>query len=166
MLVAVDVLYDESIPQARAAGVGFLRWDQATPDQEEVRTFESFAGYQPGQFYLRELPCVLPLLEAFPDARCVVVDGYVDLGPGRPGLGRHLYDALGERAANLTVVGVAKTSFHGAPGREVFRGDSKRPLFVTSTGPIDEAAAWVKQMAGPHRMPTLLKRVDRLTRGD
>ncbi len=84
MLVAVDVLYDESIPEARAAGVGFLRWDQAMPVQEEVRTFDSFAAYQPGQFYLRELPCVFPLLEAFPDALFFVVFLYVVLWPCLP----------------------------------------------------------------------------------
>ena len=39
------------------------------------------------------------------------------------------------------------------------------PLLVSAVGmPIEEAVAGVKRMHGPHRVPTLLKRVDRLSR--
>ncbi len=64
------------------------------------------------------------------------------------------------------VVGVAKNPFRSASPIEVFRGGSKRPLFVTAVG-IDakQAAHHVEKMAGPHRFPLLLQRVDALSRG-
>jgi deoxyribonuclease V len=94
----------------------------------------------------------------------VIVDGYVWLdGSGKPGLGGHLFQALGER---VTVVGIAKTPLHGADGaHEVLRGSSQRPLFVTAAGiPADVAAEHVRAMHGAHRIPTLLSRVDALCR--
>ncbi|MFV2020732.1 hypothetical protein [Micromonospora sp. LOL_023] len=61
----------------------------------------------------------------------LVVDGYVDLDPhGRPGLGRHVHDALG-----TAVVGVARTSFQSAARAvAVHRGGSTRPGYVTAAG--------------------------------
>lgn len=102
------------------------------------------------------------LREAAP-ARAVIIDGYVWLGAGRSGLGAHLYDALGQRIA---VVGVAKRRFHGAGDAvPVLRGTSQVPLFVTAVGiDLAEAAEGVRRMHGAHRIPTLLKRVDRLSR--
>lgn len=49
---------------------------------------------------------------------------------------------------------------------ELLRGDSTRALFVTAIGisPKD-AAEHVRSMHGPNRLPTLLKRVDRPTKG-
>ena len=93
----------------------------------------------------------------------IVVDGYTWLSPGRKGLGMHLWDSLG---GTISVVGVAKTPFKDTAAIEVFRGTSKRPLFVTSQG-IDpqEAARLVETMAGRHRFPDMLKRVDHLCRG-
>ncbi|WP_245872852.1 hypothetical protein [Deinococcus planocerae] len=81
----------------------------------------------------------------------------------RPGLGWHLWEAL---AGRVPVIGVAKSRFHGTPGEtEVFRGTSRSPLFVTSVGlPLEEAKGDIRGMAGAHRIPTLLKEVDRLSR--
>jgi deoxyribonuclease V len=74
-----------------------------------------------------------------------------------------LYEALGRR---LPIVGVAKNRFHtNGAAIEVYRGDSKRPLFVTALGVDPQAAAIeVQRMHGEHRLPTVLKRVDRLCR--
>jgi deoxyribonuclease V len=103
----------------------------------------------------------------------VLVDGYVWLGGARPGLGARLFAALGERTP---VVGVAKTAWGGTvapaiaqddPHRSVpvLRGQSVKPLFVTAEGlDVAEAAARVSAMHGAHRIPTLLKEVDRLVR--
>jgi len=66
----------------------------------------------------------------------------------------------------LPVIGIAKTEFAGAVHAvPVLRGISQRPLYVTAAG-IDprQAAARILAMAGPHRLPTMLKRVDRLCR--
>lgn len=116
--------------------------------------------------YRRELPYLLEVLARIeqPDAlNIVVVDGFVWLGPQRPGLGARLHEALGGRVA---VVGVAKTAFQGAPVEEVQRGTSKKPLYVTAIGLDPQlAAAGVHDMHGEHRIPTLLRQVDRIARG-
>ena len=104
------------------------------------------------------------MLETFPPVDVVIVDGYVWLGDGtKPGLGAHLYQALGERTP---VVGIAKTKFKGADSAsEVIRGKSTRPLFITAAGmSLEVAAEHVRWMHGRYRMPTLLKRVDSLCR--
>ena len=92
----------------------------------------------------------------------LVVDGYVHLDPeGRPGLGAHAHEEL-----VIPVIGVAKTAFRGATHAiEVRRGGSDRPLYVTAAGlPVEEAAGMVWEMAGPHRLPDALRRVDALSR--
>jgi len=119
------------------------------------------AEYQPGAFYLRELPCLLGVLARGPRADVVVIDGYVWLRDGAVGLGARLHSAIGG-----IVVGVAKTQFFGATDSiAICRGTSRSPLFVSSVGmPTDEAGAKVAGMHGAYRVPTLLKAVDALAR--
>lgn len=163
MIVALDVDYRDGA--AVTACVGFERFTDAAPRFERVvRASHAAAEYEPGRFYLRELPYLLDAierLEALPST--CVVDGYVWLGPERAGLGAHLHERLGRKVA---VIGVAKTPFHGARAIEVLRGKSARPLFVTAVG-VDPALAAreVRSMHGAHRIPTLLRRVDALARG-
>ena len=123
--------------------------------------------YVPGEFYRRELPCLLKVLDQLSERpEVVVIDGYVWLdASGRKGLGGHLFEALNK---TVPVIGVAKTRFATATRAiEVLRGSSARPLFVTAAG-IDQAnaAKCIRRMHGESRIPTLLKRVDRLSRGD
>ena len=163
MIACVDVDYREA--GAVAACVLFRAWPDAEPVSEVVVRIAAVEPYEPGRFYRRELPCLLAVLEALAERpEVVVIDGYVWLGDeGEPGLGAHLHEALGRRVA---VIGVAKTRFHGArTAREVHRGGSRSALYVTAAG-IDpsEAADRVREMHGPFRIPTLLKRVDRLCR--
>ncbi len=106
----------------------------------------------------------MAVLKTLPPVDVVIVDGYVWLGNrNKPGLGAHLYQALGERTP---VVGIAKTKFKGADSAsEVIRGKSTRPLFITAAGLSPECAAeHVRAMHGRYRIPTLLKRVDSLCR--
>lgn len=163
MIVCVDVDYRAA--DVVAACVGCHDWPDAAPAFESVtRTAGAPPEYEPGAFYRRELPYLVAALGALPLApRVVVVDGYVWLGPGRPGLGAHLHAALG---GGVEVVGVAKHRFEGASTAvPVLRGTSKQPLYVTTTDDdVAAAAAAVRAMHGPHRLPTLLKRVDRLAR--
>src|SRR5690242_19110791 len=164
LIAAVDVDYRDSMAgPAIAAGVWFRGWRASEAEHEAVATFREVAPYQPGEFYRRELPCLLGVLERGPAADVVVVDGYVWLGAGRAGLGARLHDALGGRAV---VVGVAKKLFAGATDAvPVYRGLSRTPLYVTAEGvSATEAAGWVASMQGDHRIPTLLKRADRLAR--
>lgn len=172
MIAAVDVDYREGAggegAEAVAACVLFRRWEDAAPAGERTARVSPVAPYVPGRFYERELPCVLAVLKgAFPDGagpetglQAVVVDGYAWLGEGRPGLGARLSAALG-----VPVVGVAKSPFRGAPAVEAVRAAGVRPLYVTAAGmDAEDAARLVRSMHGPHRLPTLLKRVDRLCR--
>jgi deoxyribonuclease V len=162
MLAAVDVQYDAH--QAIAACVTFEHWTDAEPWSELVAPADHVQDYVPGQFWRRELPCILAalrLIETLPDV--VLVDGHVWLDAhGRKGLGAHLYDALEGRTA---VIGVAKNPFRGLTCHsEVFRGKSHLPLWVTSVGFDGDAAGVIAGMHGRYRMPTLLKRADQLCR--
>jgi deoxyribonuclease V len=162
MIAALDVRYDEDPLTGQAAAVIFERWDDAAPLAEYTATFDGIAPYVPGQFFKRELPCLLAVLGKISEPLDqIIVDGFVALGD-KPGLGMHLWEALDR---TLAVIGVAKSHFRFATPIEVIRGSSKRPLYVTAAG-IDPSAAAeaIHRMHGTHRIPTLLKRVDRLTK--
>ena len=163
MLAALDVAYG---PQgAAAACVLFRDWTDAAEAETRIALVADVAPYEPGAFYRRELPCLLAVLALVSGPlEAIVVDGYVWLSAdGRTGLGAHLYEALDRR---VPIVGVAKTSFTGSAFAEtVLRGGSARPLHVTAAGVAAPAAArWIEAMHGAYRLPTLLKRVDRLCR--
>jgi deoxyribonuclease V len=162
MIAAFDVHYQ---PEGSASGAAvlFAGYSAKSPAAEITCRLPDAAEYVPGDFYRRELPCILKLYErigAAPEE--IVIDGYAMIGD-RPGLGRHLFEALD---GAIPVIGVAKTRFEDAPGIEILRGGSVRPLYITAAG-IDprEAAERIRTMHGPHRIPTLLKRVDLLARG-
>jgi deoxyribonuclease V len=159
LIACLDVDYRDV--GAVAAGVWFRGWTAAKAQHQAIATFDSVAEYEPGQFYRRELPCLLGVLQRGPRADVVIVDGYVWLADGAAGLGAHLHHAIGG-----VVVGVAKTRFVGASDAlEVCRGKSRSPLYVSAVGmPAQAAAGQVTAMHGPHRVPTLLKLVDKLAR--
>lgn len=166
MLACVDVDYreDHDPPFAVAAGVVFDDWASDQAVAEHVQKISEIAPYVPGQLYRRELPCVLAVLDRITQPLdAIVVDGYAFLdAQDRPGLGAHLHAALDGK---IPVVGVAKNYFRGSAAVEIHRGGSSRPLFVTAVGlSTEQAARGITQMHGPHRLPTLLKRVDRLCR--
>lgn len=162
MIAILDVDYRGTL--AVAAGVIANGWMDAKPQRVIIEHVSPVEDYQPGEFYRRELPCLLKVLGHLRDPlSAVVVDGYAWLGE-KPGLGARLYEALGE---TVPVVGVAKTHFHESKGAiEVLRGTSTRPLYVTAAGMAAEAAAdLVRGMHGDFRLPTLLKEVDGRCRG-
>jgi len=162
MLAIVDVHYFGA--RARAACVIARRFDDAEPVSSHTVELAPVAAYVPGQFFERELPCLLAVLKGAPPLETIVIDGYVWLdAERRPGLGAHLYEALERRSA---VIGVAKTAFKGSPMAEpVLRPSSRRPLYVTSAGLGQaEAAARVRSMHGAARIPTLVALADRLSR--
>jgi deoxyribonuclease V len=131
-LAALDVHYVNQ--SAVAAAVVFPLWESALETEKHLAKISNVLAYQPGRFYLRELPCLLQILKAVGDPLdAVVIDGDVSLGStNRPGLGMHLWTSLGERIA---VIGVAKTYFHSTPdAAKLFRGGSKRPLFISAAG--------------------------------
>ncbi|WP_434684522.1 endonuclease V [Pseudanabaena minima] len=163
MILAVDVDYREG--KAVAAGIAFNDWEDHVPANTFIAQTNQVEEYQPGEFYKRELPIILLLLEQLPQLpKIIIIDGYVYLDRHqKAGLGLHLYNALN---AQVAIIGVAKSRFQDIPSKtEVLRNDSNRPLFVTAIG-IDESEArgCIQKMHGNHRLPTILKAVDRLCR--
>lgn len=165
MLACVDVDYRGDEGPAVTSCVVYEDWDSSESVEERVVVIPRVAPYTPGQFYQRELPCILQVLdEVQTPIDAILVDGHVWLDDeGTPGLGAHLHRALEER---IPVIGIAKNpfgDFHGQ--RRVLRGQSHKPLFVTAAGiDVDVAAERVRRMHGVHRIPSLLTRADRLCR--
>jgi deoxyribonuclease V len=157
----VDVHYPDA-GGARGAAVVCSDSGFGSVVGEHVVELAEVAPYEPGRFYLRELPVLRAVLAAIDDLELLVVDGYVDLAPGRPGLGAHCHEAFG-----VPVIGIAKTPFRGAThAAEVRRGTATRPLHVTAAGLAQEdAVRIVTAMSGPYRLPDAVRRADALARG-
>ena len=165
MKLAVDVYFDGE--GARAAAVAFDDWAAPEPTRSFVTTIahaEKKAAR--GELDLRELPCLLQLLREHALApELVVLHGFVHLDAQEtPGLGQHLFHALGGLTA---VIGLAKTAAPGLPAQfEVHREEETRPLLVTCAGiDLGAAKARVRTMHGRKRVPTLMKWVTRLAKG-
>ena len=83
-----------------------------SPKQTHSIEIPETADYVPGQFYKRELPCILEVLKLsdLAQVQLIIVDGYVFLDDDqKKGLGSYLFEALD---GEIPVVGVAKRSFH------------------------------------------------------
>jgi deoxyribonuclease V len=160
----VDVHYKGS--EAVAAAVIFPNWNSESERHVHVENLFIEEAYVPGQFYKRELPCLLAVLARIKGPlSTIVVDGYVALGKEkRAGLGLYLYQALEEATP---VIGVAKNYFSGTPAEsKIYRGQSQRPLWITAAGvDVEYAKRAIRTMHGNHRLPHMLKRVDQLCRG-
>ena len=165
MILALDVYYTEK--GAKTVGIGFENWEDQSPSLTFTDQSSEIAEYESGEFYKRELPCILRLLDQIDltQLSCMVIDGYVILNDtGKLGLGGHLYETLEHK---IPIIGVAKTRFaqNERKHREVLRGESQKPLWVTAMGmELDEAAQKIRNMHGEYRMPTLLKHLDTLTK--
>lgn len=165
MILAFDTYYFDG--KAKTACIQFNKW----PDKENFTSYtetrENIAEYIPGEFYKRELPCILSLLNKIDpvNIEAIIVDGYVFLDDeGKLGLGGHLYSAL---QSKTPVIGVTKSNFKTIEKlkRPLLRGDSGNHLFITAIGiDIELAKENVKQMDGQFRIPTLLKVLDRMTK--
>jgi deoxyribonuclease V len=160
-IAAFDVHYRED-GMASAAAVCFHDFADAAYSKAYQHILPVPGSYVPGAFFRRELPCIFALLERIEiPLKVLLIDGYVMLD-ARPGLGQHLFKV---GAGRYAVIGIAKSPYHGAHGAEVFRGGSQRPLYVTSAGiDLENACQAIRCMHGPHRIPTLLRQVDRLAR--
>lgn len=162
MILAIDVDYHED-NTAKVAGVLFENWEDKEAKQVYISHIEYVNAYISGEFYKRELPCILDILEEVTqELDYIVVDSYVYLNEKR-GLGAYLYDALNKK---IKIVGVAKSAFRDiSSNTHLYRGESKKPLYITSAGvDVEIAKKFVSTMHGKYRFPTLLKEVDRLCR--
>jgi deoxyribonuclease V len=158
-ILIVDVDYRDNF--AVAAGILIQDWSSTECAVITVKISE-VEPYIPGEFYKRELPCILEVLKFVNvSLGCIVVDGYVYLGEKtHDGLGAHLH-----KATNIPVIGVGKTYFAGTlDDTKVFRNNAK-PIYVTSIGGDAEAAKWcIETMAGDFRIPGMLKFADHVCR--
>ena len=99
------------------------------------------------------------------NVEAIIIDGFVYLDDKEKlGLGGHLYKELDSK---IPVIGVAKTNFATIEinKRELLRGKSSNPLYITAIGiNLDKAAELINSMSGPNRIPTTLKKLDTLTK--
>ena len=165
MILAIDVYYYED-SSAKSVGVLF-NWEDEHPQQIIVEEVQNVEEYIPGQFYKRELPCILAILEKVNkmELEAVVVDGhvYVD-NTEKPGLGAYLWEAL---QREVPVIGVAKKTFYANQETtySLLRGESKNPLYISSVGmELDKAVDLIKNMKGKYRIPTIFKELDQITK--
>lgn len=165
MIIVIDVYYHEN--EANAAAVVIKDWESEEIIKIETLRVKTRSPYISGEFYKRELPCILQVLDLFKQEEIdiVVIDGYVVLDDtGKIGLGGYLYKSLGE---SIPVIGVAKRAFVNNSKNQVKvkRGKSEKPLFVTSLGiDLNESAERIKNMKGAYRIPDILKLVDQNSR--
>lgn len=165
MILAVDVHYRNEF--AKVVAVEFDEWTDRTPEKIHEEIVEQVEEYVAGEFYKRELPCILAILKKVDQTEltAIIVDGYVQLDDdGKAGLGMYLYEALAQK---IPVVGVAKRGFRDNVKHvlQIKRGKSENPLYVTSVGiALENAADKVKNMFGKYRMPDLLRILDQKTK--
>lgn len=165
MILAFDSYY--YLNKAKTVCISFNNWSDNSDYSIYSEVKEGVEEYTPGEFYKREMPCILSLLEKIDkqDIEAIIVDGFVYLDDDfKLGLGGYLYKALDEQ---IPIIGVAKTNFATIVNlkKTLYRGDSKKPLYITSIGvDIDTATENIRSMSGKYRMPSLLKELDRLTK--
>ncbi len=164
MIVVIDVDYKDTT--ANTAALVFENFSDNSPLSNYTKIIENIAEYQAGEFYKRELPCILEILKIVKEKiDLIIVDGYVWLDSDKnPGLGGHLYESLNNKTP---IIGVVKRSFHAenTEMRKIYRGQSTKPLYITSEGiELKKSADLILNMHGNYRIPTLLKKVDQLCR--
>lgn len=165
MILAFDTYYFEN--KAKTVCIAFDNWTDEENYSVHTETIENIEEYKSGEFYKRELPCILSLLNKIEikNIKTIVVDGYVYLDDDhKPGLGWYLYKQL---KGQIPIIGVAKTNFATIEKnkRQLLRGKSIKPLYITSIGiEIDKATTLIENMKGPNRIPTLFKTLDILTK--
>ena len=75
-VLVLDVHYEAE--KATAAGVLFCGWSVSHSTHEEIVQLDHVAEYQPGEFFRRELPCLMAVIQRFENApELIVIDGYV-----------------------------------------------------------------------------------------
>jgi len=165
MILAVDVYYYKN--KAKVVGVLFKDWKDSQPFDVKSIYVNEIAPYESGSFYKRELPCIISLLNNIDltGIEFIVVDSFVYINDDKKlGLAGYLYEYFNGKIA---VIGVAKNSFHlnEKNVKKVYRGKSKKPLYISSIGRnLSSAVLFISSMFGDYRFPTLLKTLDQETR--
>lgn len=168
MILIFDICYNEEEHTANAACIKFPSFD-SKPTDYNVYTYtkhcENVADYESGNFYKRELPCIMSLLNdiGLSDIDYIITDSYVEFSDEHLGLGKHLYNKLDKQ---IPVIGIAKNKFKSENiSVECHRGESHKPLYITAAGISNQKAAeLVSTMHGEFRLPDMVKAVDHLCR--
>ncbi|WP_299883592.1 endonuclease V [uncultured Lacinutrix sp.] len=164
MLLAIDVYYNKQ--SAKVVGALF-NWDDKEPRQIITCLYNNVLPYESGHFYKRELPCILELLKQIDlsKIKVIIIDGHCYINNNNDfGLGAYLYESLNNK---IPIIGVAKNKFKDTDTvtTEIFRGKSKKPLYVSTKGYcLKTAAINIKNMHGLYRIPSILKAVDTETK--
>lgn len=164
MLLAIDVYYNEN--EAKVVAFLFNPEDEI-PQSIVIDQITGIENYVSGEFYKRELPCIESILQKINlnNIELIIIDGHVYVDDvGAFGLGGYTWESLDKK---IPVIGVAKTSFFRNKNtvKEVYRGESKKPLYVSSIGiDLDAATSLIKDMKGNYRIPVILKELDRITK--
>jgi deoxyribonuclease V len=165
MILILDTYYYDD--KGKTVCLSFEDWKNEENYQIYSETISDIQEYVSGEFYKRELPCILSLLTKIDltEVKTIIIDGFVFLNDeDKFGLGAYLYHKLNEE---IPIIGVAKRDFEtiNTNRKELYRGNSKNPLFITSIGiELNLATKKIEEMKGEFRIPTLLKEVDRLTK--
>ena len=182
--LATDTYYYKD--RAKTVGIIFNSWEDSEPAEiiHSWLSADKYGPYIPGEFYKRELPCIINLFKEhnidLKEFDTIILDGLARLpGSSTEGLGAHLEDKIQELWPDLdfydrpSIMGIAKTKFgdvENDPGTSVVhRGTAKTPLYVNTTWHLmssADAAENLKKMHGDNRIPTLLKLLDRATKSD
>ena len=109
MKLAIDVFYKGQT--AKIVAATFDNWEDEQPFQIIVKYKSEILDYVPGEFFKRELPCLIDIVSEFDISKVelIIIDGYVYLNDNKKlGLGAYLYRYLDGK---LPIIGVAKLSF-------------------------------------------------------
>ncbi|OXA75885.1 endonuclease V [Flavobacterium columnare] len=164
MILAIDVYYIDDI--AKSVGVLF-NWEDAEPKETIIDIKQGIEEYIPGEFYKRELPCIEALLKKIPleKLEIIIIDGHIYVDDSlKYGLGGYVWELLEKK---IPIIGVAKNAFHSnkTTVEPVYRGESKKPLYVSTIGiEIGKAVGHLKNMHGNFRIPSILKELDTITK--
>ena len=181
--IAIDAYYNNGI--CHVVGGIFENWTDEHVLKFIYADVKVDSDYIPGEFYKREMPGILKLLEQVDlnEFDYIIVDGYVYLkntdGSSKDGLGMRLSRALGEKypSSKFQVVGIAK-SLYGEDKEaycRCFRGKSKNPLYITTSTErilsleqddptLQDMITFIFCMSGDNRIPTIIKEVDSETK--
>ncbi|MCW1968987.1 MAG: endonuclease V [Anaerolineae bacterium] len=158
MYFSCDVQYEQKI--GYAAGICFQRLQSQSVDFVVTAILQPVAEYKPGEFYQRELPCLIELikkLETLP--KIIFIDGYVWLQNDQLALGGRLYEYLDRK---VIVIGIAK-SFLRIAGENIsmYYKSSHRPIYISAAGlSLDDAMQCVKEMPYQGHLPLMMKYAD------
>jgi deoxyribonuclease V len=165
MKLIIDVSYHDN--SAKVVGGFFENWNDDKLVKVSKKIVVNIQEYISGEFYKRELPCILEFLNDYDirEIELIIIDGFVFLNDDdKKGLGAYLFEILDKK---IPIIGVAKSSFHNNKKNviNVVRGQSKRPLYVSSIGiELLKASDLIKNMFGNHRIPNIIKIIDTETK--